>query len=150
MNQEFVKVIPCLRENKQKYIILIYCRAKQTFCVLAHSRLCLCQSPDKPRFDFLPEAPFTIWTSFTSQLQLLFFFLSLWEEHLVHATAWTLGKLKSVFFRTSITGVKLIAVVQNPVQWPWVKLKYSSWLVSDFFFSSSLAWTTFPPTPPCY
>lgn len=37
MNQDLMKVISCLRENKHKYITLIYCQAKQTFCVLAHS-----------------------------------------------------------------------------------------------------------------
>lgn len=62
-----------------------------------------------------------------------FSFLSLWEEHLAHAPAWTLGKLKSVLFRTLITRVKLIVVVQNLVKYLWVELKYGSLLVSKFF-----------------
>lgn len=42
-------------------------------------------------------------------------------------------------------------MVQNLVQWLWVKLRYKKLLMSDFFFfSSSLAWSTLPHTSPSH
>lgn len=57
--------------NTLVYHTVIYCQAKQTCHVPTRPWLHLCQCPDKPWFDLLPEAAFTIWTSFKRLFRLL-------------------------------------------------------------------------------